>query len=169
MEKIIELIKKLLGQSSSSDSSENKGFTLIELLIVIAIIGILAAATLVALDPIDKINAGNDTRVQTSIKSMYDAAIRYYSNNGTMPSQTQLTDSGELKSVPVSPYGGGAYTYVPSTDDVMVCGVVKSKAQRVKANGVAGTPAANGVMIFSNSKVCYQAVATCPATYYACP
>ena len=54
MKKLIALIKKLLGQSSSPDSS---GFTLIELLVVIGILGILAAVLIVLIDPGDKIKS----------------------------------------------------------------------------------------------------------------
>lgn len=50
-----------------------EGFTLIELLIVIAIIGVLATAVLIGIDPIDKINAANDSNAQRIITNLADA------------------------------------------------------------------------------------------------
>jgi prepilin-type N-terminal cleavage/methylation domain-containing protein len=96
----------------------SKGFTLIELLIVIAILGILAAATLATIDPIDKIRAGNDSKVQSDIASVGKAAEAYAAaNNGTYPSgtfaavTTTLIASGDLRSAPAAPGGYTAYTW----------------------------------------------------------
>ena len=73
-----------------------KGFTLVELLIVIAILGILAAGLLVAIDPVDKINAANDSRVQRDIASMASAAESYaVVNNGFYPATTADLSSSE--------------------------------------------------------------------------
>ena len=168
MKKLIELLKKLLGSSSSS-SEEQKGFTLVELIIVIAILGILAAAVLAAIDPIDKINAGNDTKAQGDIRSIYDAGLRYYSINSTLPTQAQITGAGELRSWPTAPNTYAAYVYNVAATDVSVCTVVKSKAQRGKASGNPAAPAASAIMIANNSKTCYQTVAACPAGYTTCP
>lgn len=97
-----------------------KGFTLVELLIVIAILGILGAGVLIAIDPVDKINAANDARVQTDIGSLASAEQAYAaSHNGEYTSNlTQLSTYGELKSVPIPPAGylrPYSYTTVPAT------------------------------------------------------
>lgn len=107
-----------------------KGFTLIELLIVIAILGILAAATLAILDPIDKINAGNDSKVESDITNIAKGAEAYAAaNNGLYPSAiTELVTSGDLRSVPTAPgnytayqwSGGGATPFI-------IYGQLKSK------------------------------------------
>lgn len=91
----------------------SKGFTLIELLIVIAILGVLAAGILVAIDPVDKINSANDSKVQNDISGAGRAAEAYATtHNGFYPAAlTDLTDSGELKRVPASPYTGAGFPY----------------------------------------------------------
>ena len=174
MEKIKEIINKILGKPSGSDSSDSSsssssGFTLIELLIVIAVIGILAAALLVAIDPIDKVNAGNDSKVLNDIRSIHDAALREYTNTNALPATVAGLDDGELKTVPQPPNnyaddGSGDYVYVVNgtDDDVYVCGEVKSKANRDKADP-ASRPATAHVYI-SEGQVCFNDGA-CPGTY----
>jgi prepilin-type N-terminal cleavage/methylation domain-containing protein len=60
----------------------SKGFTLIELLIVIAIIGILAAALLVALNPAQKIAAANNARVKADVANMGNSANLFATDSG---------------------------------------------------------------------------------------
>ena len=90
----------------------SKGFTLIELLIVIAILGILATAVLVGIDPVDRINSANDSKVQTDLSTAGRAAEAYTtSHNGVYPEAfATLVASGELKTAPVAPGGYSAYT-----------------------------------------------------------
>lgn len=108
-----------------------RGFTLIELLIVIAVLGILAAATLAVLDPIDKIRAGNDSKVMSDIVGIAKAAEAYaVANDGTYPTGTgDLVTSGDLRSVPKPPGGYGAnYTWSGGgNNNFTVSGTLKSK------------------------------------------
>ncbi len=171
MKKLIESIKKMLGigdkTSGSSDSS--KGFTLIELLIVIAVIGILAAALLVGIDPIDKINAGNDTKVVNNARQIYDGALRAYTNSGIIPANpAAIVTAGELKAVPVppgnyNPAAGYAYYVNGTNDDVSVCMQIKSKGQRQKQNPGGASPATASIFI-SGGQLCYYNAA-CTAAY----
>ena len=62
-----------------------KAFTLVELLIVIAIIGILAVAILVGLDPIEQVNRANDTKLVTASGEIRGAINRYYAANQKFP------------------------------------------------------------------------------------
>ncbi len=55
--------------------SEEKGFTLIELLIVIAIIGFLAAAVLVAVDPVKRIQDSRDARRFSEANAILNAIL----------------------------------------------------------------------------------------------
>lgn len=112
-----------------------KGFTLIELLVVIAIMAVISAAVLVAIDPIDKINAANDSRSQADIGQVASAVTAYAtSNNGSYPAAadwgalgTALTTAGELTKMPVAP---GGYTYTASSQaagPVVLSATLKSK------------------------------------------
>src|SRR3990167_10336739 len=56
----------------------NKGFTLIELLIVIAIVGILAAAILVAINPGKRMAQARDAQRKNDISAIANALIGYY-------------------------------------------------------------------------------------------
>lgn len=91
----------------------SKGFTLIELLVVIAVVGILAAAVMVGIDPVDKMNAANDSKVQNDISAIATAVITHSTgNNGAYSANTaDLATSGDLKVVPVAPTGYSAYVY----------------------------------------------------------
>lgn len=93
----------------------SKGFTLIELLIVIAILGVLAAGVLVAIDPVDKINAANDAKVQSDIGVQASASEAYAATHGGFypAAAADLSASGELKTAPAAPTGY-TYTFVPS-------------------------------------------------------
>ena len=93
-----------------------KGFTLVELLVVIAIVAILAAAVIIGIDPTDKINAANDSKVQNDIASIATAGITYStSNSGFFAAAiTDLTASGDLKLSPTAPTGYSAYVYTAS-------------------------------------------------------
>lgn len=59
-----------------------KGFTLIELLIVIAIVGILAAAVIVAINPGQRIATSRNARVKTDIASIGKAADVFNADTG---------------------------------------------------------------------------------------
>ena len=97
-----------------------KGFTLIELLIVIAILGVLSVAVLVGINPVDKINAANDSTVQTAISQIANAVeSNAVSNSGLYATatdwttlQTALTTSGDLKQAIALPTG---YTITASS------------------------------------------------------
>lgn len=93
------------------------GFTLIELLIVIAILGILAAAVLVAVNPAKRQNQAKDANIKADIGSIATAAQAYYTQPGAgsypdtdAPDSglTKLVTNGDLKQLP-TPTGGGNY------------------------------------------------------------
>ncbi|MBU1149258.1 type II secretion system GspH family protein [Patescibacteria group bacterium] len=54
-----------------------KGFTLIELLIVIAILGILAGAILIAINPGQKIASARNARVKSDLAIMFESAKEF--------------------------------------------------------------------------------------------
>ena len=51
---------------------------MIELLVVIAIIGVLAAAVLAAINPVEQINKGRDTRLRSDSAELTNAIERYF-------------------------------------------------------------------------------------------
>ena len=70
-------------------------FTLIELLIVISIIGILAAALLIGLNPVEQINKARDGGKVAQAKEVINACERYYVSRDVWTS-TGATGCGEL-------------------------------------------------------------------------
>ena len=113
----MKLFNKKNFSSLISHLSFQKGFTLIELLIVIAILGVLAAGVLVAIDPVDKINSANDAKVQNDVSGAGRASEAYVTtHNGFYPATLQnLVDAGQLKRLPVAPSGYDPYAVVNMT------------------------------------------------------
>lgn len=80
------------------------GFTLIELLLVIAILGILATAVLIAINPTKRLNQANDSKVKSDISQISQALQAYYTTNAYYPAAlTDLKTSGDLTVVPAPP------------------------------------------------------------------
>ena len=98
-----------------------KGFTLIELLIVIAILGILAAAVLVAVNPAKRQNQAKDANIKADIGSIATALQAYYTSpgQGTYPlTLGTLVTNQDLTTLPTPPAGGSyEYAVIPSTCD----------------------------------------------------
>lgn len=83
-----------------------KGFTLIELLIVIAVLGVLAAAVVVAINPAKRIKQANDAKIKNDIGQMATALQAYYTLNQSYPAElSTLETSQDLKKLPVAPTG----------------------------------------------------------------
>jgi len=62
-----------------------RGFTMVELMIVIAIIGIIAVAVLSAINPIEQINKGRDTRTRSDASELLNAMERMYATDEAYP------------------------------------------------------------------------------------
>ncbi len=132
-----------------------KGFTLIELVIVIAILGILAAVVLVALDPFEQFARARDAGKKSSIDQLGHAVQAYYTSQGgtTFPVQgvtwmTTLQTAGELKALPPALTSGSCqkagvtqngYCYeTDGTLDAIVYAPAESKSEKVRAKCTAG-------------------------------
>lgn len=100
-------MKKLLNIKSRFSSI--KGFTLIELLIVIAVLGILAAVVLVAIDPVEQLSRGRDAGRKTTIGQLGRGLQAYYTSQSRFPTTGEMTNvnatnalvvTGEIKNIP---------------------------------------------------------------------
>lgn len=96
------------------------GFTLIELLIVIAVLGVLAAGVLIAINPAEQLARARDASRKTTVGQLNKAAQAHYTSLGVYPTGdatwvTQLVNAGEIKSVP------GSTTY--SLSGTAACGM----------------------------------------------
>lgn len=63
----------------------SKGFTLIELLVVLAILGILAAALLATINPVEQLNKATDTSLKNVAAQFVSATVRHYSTKNALP------------------------------------------------------------------------------------
>lgn len=113
------------------------GFTLIELLIVIAILGILAAAVLVAINPAKRQNQAKDAQIKNDIGSIATALQAYYTSpgQGSFPTAAQglnfLVTNQDLKTLPTPPTGSDPaylYTVSPGTCDNLPTGTACAEA-----------------------------------------
>lgn len=66
----------------------NKGFTLIELLIVIGILGIIATALIMTLNPVEQLKKTNDATRKSDLAQIKRALDMYYDDNGRYPAST---------------------------------------------------------------------------------
>lgn len=141
-----------------------KGFTLIELLIVIAILGVLAAGILVAIDPVEQLARGRDVGRLQGVGQLGRAASTYYTSQGGVELyrnalfsstlwQTILVQSGDLKTVISAPsvvvqcsWGDsreGNFCYVYSRtvpNDFLIWTQAESKQYITKASGTNACP-----------------------------
>lgn len=66
----------------------NLGFTLVELLIVIALLGVLAAAVLAAINPLEQANRARDAKYKSDASQLLAAVDRYFVSKDEFPWMT---------------------------------------------------------------------------------
>ncbi|HTK04558.1 MAG TPA: type II secretion system protein [Candidatus Eisenbacteria bacterium] len=108
----------------------SKGFTLIELLIVIGIIGFLAAAVLVAVDPVKRIQDSRDARRYSETNAMLNAIL-------TKQVDDRALYSG-MTTAPVITQAGANVQVIVSDDTGVVCNAAATRPGCNKALDTAG-------------------------------
>lgn len=112
-----------------------KGFTLVEILVVIAMIGILATASMMLINPSFQLQKSRDSKRKADIKIIQSALELYRSEQGSYPASNNnsvvtcaqsftlnglcdSTDTVYLQTVPMDPKTQTNYFYCSSTDTV---------------------------------------------------
>jgi prepilin-type N-terminal cleavage/methylation domain-containing protein len=109
--------------------SFRKGFTLIELLIVIAILGVLAAAVLIAINPAAKIQAAKDSTVKSDMGQLVNTLQAYFTGAGNQlypANLAALVTANEIKSVPNQQSGALSCTGTAGANPQPYCYVVNA-------------------------------------------
>ena len=80
------IIKNLIRQFGGQNWQ--KGFTLVELLTVVGILGILAAAAITVLNPLEQFKKANDSQRKSNLSQIQKALETYYQDNNRYPATT---------------------------------------------------------------------------------
>lgn len=104
----------------------SRGFTLIELLVVMAILGILAAGLIVAVNPVKNINQAKDSNVKTDMAQLSHALQAYFTNNPGIypPDLNTLLTNNDINPLPKQPDGTDYEYQRSSTCDSTGCSAV---------------------------------------------
>lgn len=128
-------------------NSLQSAFTLVELLVVIAVLGVLAASVLIAINPLEQLARGRDAGRISAVTQIGKAVQAYYTQNGSVY-PTQLTDlqtSKDLANIPSNPgYNGGAsgsYSYTQNANGAIVYAAAESKSSITGKCGATATTA----------------------------
>ncbi|MBN1585329.1 type II secretion system protein [Candidatus Uhrbacteria bacterium] len=97
-------------------SGNDRGFTLIELLIVIAIIGFLAAAILVAVDPVKRVQQSRDAKRWSEVNAILNAILT-----------KQVDDRQAFAGSTTVPVLNNEYQIITSVDTGFDCAILENE------------------------------------------
>jgi len=134
--------------------TQKRGFTLIELLIVIVIIGFLAAAILVALDPVKRVQDARNAKRWSEVNGVLNAIL------------TKQVDDKALFNGSVALIGtnDSITRVIVATTDGVNCAVLAQAPECPYANGAAGRPAA---LTYASTTDCVANLGDIAPTYIA--
>lgn len=73
---------------NNENSWKQNGFTLVEMLVVIALVGVIAAAAIMGINPLAQIQKSNDAHRKSDLASLQRALELYYQDNGSYPASS---------------------------------------------------------------------------------
>jgi len=91
----IKIIKSRFGFTPRSSKSE-VGFTLMELLIIIALLGTIAVAILVGINPSGQIKKGQDSKRKQELNQLSKALEDWFNDKGCYPKTTEICYSNDI-------------------------------------------------------------------------
>jgi general secretion pathway protein G len=97
-----------------SASTFLRGMTMIELLIVIAVMGVLAAVVITALNPAAQLNKANDAKRKSDLSEIQNALELYYQDNQQYPASVSFGSAWApyMARLPQDPKTGKNYVYL---------------------------------------------------------
>ncbi len=150
-----------------------KGFTLVELLVVIAVLGVLAAGVLVAINPLEQLARGRDVSKKTAITELGRGLNTYLTTQHELPDgndasggfASALAASGEIRVVPTNPTtpgctitasvnagAQGGYCYEKNANnDYVIYALAESASEKLNANNGANCPTGQSAYIVYSS------------------
>jgi len=158
-----------------------RAFTLIELLIVIAVLGILAAAIIVAINPVKKINQAKDSNLKSDMGQLVNALQIYFTSTGTVGTPVYptgldvLLTAGELKTMPKQQKGAATCNSVspiagPLGADMNYCYAVSTIGDKAAVWGhLFDVPATAYFCWDSTNGVLKQTTTQPTAATFTCP
>lgn len=122
---MIKSAHKRIFKGFTTKSLHLRGFTLIELLIVIAILGILAAAVLVAINPGKRTRQAQDAKRKNDVGALATELQGFYTSPGAgcyPATLAVLVSDGYLKQQPTDPVTNANYFYATGTPGTCTSG-----------------------------------------------